>query len=398
MDLIILGAIFLVGLMADVLGRLTPMPRVTVLLLSGVLIGPMVLGVISDNYLDSWFPFLTHVALAMIGFLMGQKLALPALKENGLHILCIAAFKVCGAALFVGAAVYWLTEDWPMTLILAGVATATAPAATFDVVQEFSALNHSAPSRFIDTLISIVALDDALALILFSLLLALAVPLSGAASTSVSYVAGLNEVVGSIALGAVLGIPMAYLTGRINFDLNIGEPIQAETYAFVLLVAGIAIEFDLSPILASMSMGAVVASSASHHKRPFEAISGIEWPFLILFFVLAGASFTWSGTGALTALVIVYIAFRGIGTYVGSALGATIAREDHQTRTWIGLTLLPQAGVALGMTLLATQALPAYADRIVPVVLASTIILELISPMFTRRILAHLAALREGSS
>jgi len=152
----------------------------------------------------------------------------------------------------------------------------------------------------------------------------------------------------------------------------------------VFLCGGLALLLEVSFILAAMVMGAVVTNLARHHKRSFHEIEGIEWPFLILFFVLAGASLDidalWLAGGGLAG----YVILRVLGRLLGAWLGGALCKDDPAQRWWMGLAMLPQAGVALGMALVAAQRLPTLADVIIPVVVGATVIFELVGPVFTR--------------
>lgn len=217
-------------------------------------------------------------------------------------------------------------------------------------------------------------------LLVFSLLLAVAQAVSGQAGAMDIMLSGLWELVGALLLGLLIGLPMAYLTGRIRR----GEPSQAEAMGMVMLVAGIAELIEVSYILSAMVLGAVVANLAKHHKRPFNAIEGIEWPFLILFFLLAGAALHVDALEEAGLLVIAYIGLRIAGRIIGTRLGGRLSGMDTTTRRWIGLSLLPQAGVAIGMALLASQRFPEVKNIILPVILGSTVIFEVIGPIVTR--------------
>ncbi len=379
MALLTLGAIFLVGLAADVVGRSTPLPRVSVLLLSGVVIGPAVLGILDEETANAWFPTLTQMALAMVGFLLGQSLSAPVLKKRGNTVLALSICKVLCAATCVFLVCIAVGTSITVALVLAGIAPATAPTATFDVVHESGLKNE-----FTETMLSIVAIDDAWGLILFSLLIAFA---TGNGFELQSLTPAMSEVGFSILLGLSMGIPMSMITGRIQFSEREGEPILAEALGFVFLVAGIAIWLELSPILASMSMGAVVATWAKHHAKPFAAIEGVEWPFMILFFVLAGSSLHLEYLGGVGLLLVAYILARGLGIYGGIYFGGKAIGAPNELGRWLGLTLMPQAGVALGLALLASQKFPAHAQTILTVVLASTVVLEIAAPPLTRWIL-----------
>ncbi len=391
MTLLVLGGLFLLGLAADVTARWTPLPRVTLLLLSGVAVGPTGFDLIPAEFIEGWFPTLTEIALAMIGFLMGEKLSVPALRARAVAVAMLALGKVAGAAAAVAVVLWVLGVDLALALVLAGVATATDPVATFDVVAE-----RGARGKFVDDLLSIVAIDDAWALILFSLLLASAVGLGGEGEAGELVASGLLETVGSLGFGAALGLPMALLTGRLEFGQRQGEPIQAEAIGFVLLCAGAATALELSPILSAMAMGGVVASLATHHARPFSAIAGVEWPFMILFFVLSGSSLRLDVLGDVGLVVVAYLVARAAGSWLGTYGAARAVGSDPEVRRWMGLALLPQAGVALGAALIASHRLPEHSDMILTVVLSTTIFLELTSPVVTRRVLEKVATTSPG--
>jgi Kef-type K+ transport system membrane component KefB len=321
---------------------------------------------------------MTTLALSLVGFLLGEKLSISELRAHGRLVLGITVAETTLALVAVALALLAIGVHPVAALLLAGIAAASAPAATYDVVHECGI-----KGEFTDTLLAVVALDDAIALLLFSLMMAAASAVDGSHTVMFSLGGGLREIGGSILLGGALGVPMAYLTGRIRP----GEPTLAEAMGFVLLCGGVATWLDLSPVLCAMVMGAVVASLARHHDRPFHAVEGIEWPFLILFFILAGAS---THAGALLmvgGITVVYMISRCAGTLVGAWAGAWWSGASPALRKWIGWCLFPQAGVALGMALMATQRFPEFEAFLLPVVLASTVIYEITAPAITRRAL-----------
>ena len=380
MNLLLLGVLFLVGLLADLAGRFTPLPRVSVLLLSGLAIGPAGLGWISEGVAETWFPTFTQMALAMIGFLIGQNLSLPNLRRRGVRAAALAAGKVVctSAAVFFTAVL--LGVPVAAAAALAGIAGATAPAAIFDVVHEMDARGP-----FKDLLLDIVAMDDAWGLMVFAILIAFAT--SGDAGIATGMLEALTEIGGSVLLGAVLGLPMALLTGRITFGERPGEPILAESLGFVFVAAGLSALLDLSPILTALSMGSVVAGVARHHAQPFNAIEGVEWPFMILFFLMAGASLHLEYLGGAVLLVLAYIMARTFGTLAGIRLFGAFYGLGAKMLNRLGASLLPQAGVALGMALIAAQRLPEHAQLILTVAISSTVMLEVVSPPITRAVI-----------
>jgi Kef-type K+ transport system membrane component KefB len=373
---LILGGLFLIGLVADLIGRFTILPRVTLLLLSGLAIGPAGFSLLPADFVHDWFPALTGIALALIGFLLGQQLSFTALRSRGVIVLGISLCKVVGASVAVGLCLLLLGADPIIALLLAGIAPATAPAAVYDVVRE-----SGATGEFTETLLSVVALDDVWGLLIFILMMACCGIIGGDAAIGSAIAASLMELGGSILLGVALGVPMAYLTGRIRR----GEPTQAEALGFTLLGAGLAEGFGLIPILTAMVMGITVASLASHHDRPFHAIEGIRWPFMILFFVLAGASLEIEALWLVGGITTIYLLARCGGIVIGTRIGGRVVGANSSLRRWLGLALFPQAGVAIGMALLAAQRFPETAPVVLTVAVASTIVLETIGPIFARR-------------
>jgi len=375
--LISLGALFLVGLFTDLLGRRTFFPRVTLLLLAGFAIGPSGFNVLPD-FQEDWFPVVTNIALSMVGFLVGHHMTLPSLQKRGRPVLWISIGEVLGATTVMFLGLVLLGFPPAIALLLAGIAPASDPVAIIDVIHEVK--GHG---EFSKTLESVVGIDDAWGLIVFSFLLAIAQGLYGTGEGWDMLFLGIWEIVGALLLGLLLGIPMAYLTGR----LQPGEPTQAEALGFVFLCGGMAVLLNASFILAGMALGATVSNLATHHRRPFTAIEGIEWPFMILFFILAGASLELDSLWAASLLGLAYIFFRLCGLVGGAWIGSIISEAPHLWRKWMGIALWPQAGVALGMALLASQHLPELKNVILPVTIGSTIIFEFIGPAMTRKAL-----------
>ncbi len=371
--LISLGAIFLAGLVFDAVGRRTRLPRVTLLLVFGFVVGPAGLDLLPD-ITARWFPAVAEIALVMIGFLLGGELTRRALRERGLQVLVVSVTVVAVTFVIVGLGMMAIGAQAPVALLLAAIATATAPAATMDVVH-----SSGRGTPFSHFLTAVVAVDDAWGLIVFSFAFALGLLIQGDGASTVALHA-LWELAGALGLGVALGIPMAYLTGRIEP----GEPTLFEALGLVFLCGGLALWLEVSFLLAAMTLGATVANLARHHTRPFHAIEGIEWPFMILFFVLAGAALDVSALGHAGTWLVAYLLLRVVGRLAGGWLAGWLPPRDATVRRWMGLALLPQAGVALGMALVASQRLPEVGAAILPVVVASTVVFELFGPLATR--------------
>lgn len=375
--LITLGALLLIGLFTDAIGRRTRLPRVTLMLVFGIIIGPAGFNLISPSD-EKWFSIVADMALVMIGFLLGEKFTLTSLRQTGKLVLWISIGEVIGTVLVVSVGLLLMGVRTDIALLLAGIATATDPAATTDVVREAKADGHCT-----STLLGIVAVDDAWGLIAFSIMLTAVQVINGSGSSIAPLLNGAWEIGGALFLGIVLGIPMAYLTGRIRP----GKPMLVEAMGVVFLCGGIAIWLHVSFLLAAMVLGSVVANRASHHEHPFHAIENIEWPFLIIFFVLSGASLEIESLYKIGAIGAGYILLRIIGRLVGAWMGGIMSNAPPKLSRKIGMTLLPQAGVALGMALVAKERCPVLGELILPVVIASTILFEIIGPIFTKRAL-----------
>ncbi len=370
--LIMLGGLLLVGLVTDEIGRRTRLPRVTLLILFGLAAGPAGFDLLPRAFQD-WYEFIASVALTMVAFLLGGRLSLPALRKHGKTILMVSLTVVILTAVLVGLGLIAIGTPIILALLLAGIATATAPAATQDVVRQ-----ARAKGPFTDTLLGIVAVDDAWGLIVFSLLLVLAGAIAGG---GVYAILGhcLWELGGALAVGAAVGLPAVFLTGR----LKPGEPIQAEALGLVFLCAGLAIWLGVSFLLAGMVAGAIVVNLAKHHRRPFHEIEHIEWPFMVLFFVLAGASLDLDSFDVIWGISIAYIVLRTFSRVIGGWLGGRLAGASVLHRRWIGLALIPQAGVALGMALVASNHFPDLAETLLAITIGTAIIFEVFGPILT---------------
>lgn len=378
-----LGALLLLGLAGDLLSRWLPLPRVTLLILLGVVVGPPGLALLPAAAQD-WYPFISNLALLMVGFLLGGKLSLAEFRRVGRNILGISLFKVVGVALCVFSGLLVVGASPVLALVLAGIGAATAPAAVSNVVDEVAA-----EGEFTDTLLGIVAIDDAWGLIVFSLLLAAAqtVAAGGDGNALEALQHGAWDLGGAVGLGLVVGIPAAYLTGR----LKPGEPTQAEALGVVMLAGGLALWLEVSYLLTALTVGATIINLASHHERPFHEIEHIEWPFMIMFFLLAGASLHVAALAGIGVVGAVYILGRALGLVAGSYLGGRVIGAAPRIRRWMGWATMPQAGVALGMALVADHSLPQLEGKVLSLVVATTVVFEILGPVLTR-----MALLRAG--
>lgn len=371
-NLLQIGLILLCGLLAEYLGRKTTLPRVSLLIGLGLLLGQSGFALIPAPD-SSWFTQVSQIALSMVGFLLGGKLWGQE-PRPGAELWHYSLMITLVTGLTVGAGLWLLGQPWQLALVLAGVALATDPLATMD------AMRNIAPSNLTRMLTGIVALDDVWGLLLFSLAISL---LGNQTINGFSpFLHGLMELLLSVGLGAILGVVGGWLSGR----LREGEPILLEALALVFLSAGLSRLFDLNYLLVAIAMGAAVARTAKHHEHPFHEIELIEWPFLVIFLVLTGASFELHSFNGTVVLVALYALLRIAGRWLGGSLPGT-SSLTYAERSKVGLCLLPQAGVAVGVALYGAQIFPAYADAIIHATVLATIGFELLGPMVTSRVL-----------
>lgn len=372
--LVAIGVLFLGGLALDAFGRLVHVPRVTLLMLLGAVLGPPLLDVL-PNAIAAGNPIYTDLALTMVAFLLGSSLSRQTLSAHGREILLISVIVVMVSITVVAGGLYLLGVPLPIALLLGGISAATAPAATHDVIRQ-----SGKTGKFVTNLTGIVAIDDAWGLLAFSVLLTLAALLVGNGTDGGAVFQAFYEAFGGIALGFAIGIPAAFLTGR----LKPGEPSLVEAIGVVMLCTGLSLYFEVSFLLAGMVCGAVIVNFARHHERPFHEIERIEWPFLLLFFVMAGASLHVEALMALGVAGVGYCVLRFVARLGGGWLGGRASGLSGQEGVLTGMALMPQAGVAIGMALVASDHFPDYGETLVTITIASTIFFEIVGPLMTQ--------------
>ncbi|SDL26041.1 transporter, CPA2 family [Franzmannia pantelleriensis] len=379
-NLILLGVILSVSIGVDALARRWHLPRISLLVLVGVclaLVQQLLLGRDGSAPLGGMSEPLIHLALVLVSFLLGGELTLARLRRNGWLLVVISLAIVLSGALLVGVGLWLLGFPLVVVVALAAISVATEPAEISDEV--YARGDDRLRARL---LMGMVAIDDAWGILLFGLAMALlGWHLTGDGSLALAYAGW--ELGGALVLGAAIGLPAAWLTGR----LRPGEPTQVEAFALILLLTGFSTWFDVSGLLAAMFAGALVANFSSHHTRSFRQIEHIEWPFLVFFFVLSGAHVDLSYMGAALWLTLAYIVLRLAGRLMGGALGVQLTGRGRELPRDIGLALTPQAGIAMGMALLVVERFPEHRSLLLSAVVASTVVFEVIGPFLIRRVL-----------
>lgn len=380
--LLTVGALLLLGLMTSGLAYRTRLPRVTLLLLFGLVIGPHSLDLIPPVFTDR-FDLIADITLLMVGFLIGGKLSAESLKVSALPVLVVSFIAALLTLILVTLLLWLLGIELSIAILLGCIASATAPAAILDVVSE-----TDPDSPFSQLLLSIVAVDDVWALMLFGIGMSFVSQMNGHGGDEMFLLAAFKEMIGAVILGLALGVPSAYLTGRIKP----GQPMLTEALGVVCICGGLALWLDVSFLIAAMVLGAVVVNLATHHEYPFHAIEGVESLFMLVFFVLAGASLDVTALGSMGIIGSAYVFMRTLGKWGGAWLGCLISGTSVVTRRWLGLAMLPQAGVPIGLALVASASFPEHRQTLLSVVIASTVLFDLTGPILTR-----LAVIRAGA-
>nr|WP_281380769.1 cation:proton antiporter [Halomonas fontilapidosi] len=376
-----MGVILATSILADAVASRTRLPRISLLVMVGVgvaVIQQWGLDQPGARPLDGLAEPLIQVALVMVAFLLGGELTLERLRSTGPLILIVSLSVILAGVLSVGLGLLALGFPLVVTVSLAAISVATDPAAVSETIHE------SGDSRLrARLLLGIVAIDDAWGILAFGLAMALlGWWLSGDGGVALLHATW--ELGGALLLGTAIGLPAAWLTGR----LRPGEPTQVEAIALILLLAGMSSWLGVSALLAAMVAGVLVANLSTHHTRSFNEIEQIEWSFLVFFFVLSGASVDLQQLDEALGLTLAYILLRLAGRYLGGLLGVRLARERQaELPSNIGLALTPQAGVAMGMALLAAERFPEHGPVLLATVVASTVFFEILGPLLVKRVL-----------
>lgn len=370
-----LAIMIFAGMFCGRMAKHIRLPNVTGYLVAGLLIGPSVFGVLSADFLDT-VGIISTVALGFIAFSIGNEFKITYFKRVGVAPVVIACLESLFAVVFVVLGLIGAGQTVSFSLVLGAIAAATAPAATIMVIKQYRA-----KGPVTETLLSVVAIDDATALILFSLSVAVAQALSsGAASLGASLLSPLKEIGGALVVGAALGFVFLL---PLRFFKKAGNRLSL-IVGFIFLGLGISKWLGLSDLLLCMAMGAVVANFSADVESIMDLCDGVTPPIFMLFFVASGADLKLSVLPTVGLIGVIYIVLRVVGKYFGAAVGGAVCKCDAAVRKYLGPCLMPQAGVAIGLSLAAGQVVPEHAPQIRAVILCGTLIYELIGPAVTK--------------
>ena len=368
-----LSLAMVVALLMTRVTRLVRLPNVTAYLIAGVLIGPGVLNLLNSDSIGT-LSVLTSVSLGFIAFSIGDEFKLSTLKQIGSQAMIITLFEALGAIVLVDCITVALGFPPAMCITLGALAASTAPAATLMVVRQYKA-----DGPLTRMLLPVVAADDAIGLIAYSISINVAIALAQHESLNMvsAFLIPLVQIVVALLSGALIGF-VAALSHRF---------FRSHTNRMSIAIAGVfactalADLFGLSSLLMCMAMGAVYVNLRDDAERVLGCVDDWTYPLFMLFFVISGASLDLGSLPKVGLLGLVYIVTRFGGKWVGSYLGSTLTHQPDVIRQNIGFALMPQAGVAIGMATLAAAQLPGYGTQVQTVILAGTLVYELIGPL-----------------
>ena len=379
--IITIALMLLVGFLMTRLTKRFKLPNVTAYILTGILLGPFCLKLIPESFVEGT-EFLPDIALAFIAFSTGEFFRLPALKRNGVKVVIITLLEALVASFLVFVLTFSILHlELSFSVVLAALAAATAPASTVMTIRQ-----TGAKGDFVDTLLQVVALDDVVGLVAYSAAIYIAVSsVSGEGFRFSSLVIPILENLGILFLGCIFGVLLKLMQQKKHSTDNRLIIAVALLFAF----CGICAVLDISPLLGCMAMGTVYINLTDDSKL-FKQLNYFNPPFLLLFFVRSGVSFDLNalvkpsgsvGSVPLIVIGILYFAVRIIGKYIGAFLGCLLVRKPKTVRNYLGLALIPQAGVAIGLAALGARTLGGESgNALETIILASSVLYELIGP------------------
>jgi len=378
--LLLIGLAVLLGVLGGKFLQRLKTPQVVGYIVVGVVLGGSFLGVLPPEVVDQLTP-LSNFALGLIGFMIGGELKFSVFRRFGRTIFTILFSEVFGAFLLVTLASWLITGKLYIALIFGALATATAPAATVDVLWEYRA-----QGTLTTTIFAIVGLDDALALIVYAFAASYSKALIGQDTVSLLRVLyrPLLEIGASVLLGGVLGILLGLLLHRVREE----KQLLPVLLGLILICTGLANHFHLSQILANMCLGMTIANLRRVQTRnAFRLLENFNPPIYILFFVLIGSRLRVDLLPQMGLAGLAYILGRTVGKWAGSYLGACISRAEDAVRRYLGFALFSQAGVAIGLSIAVYQDFSRFglagqelSILVLNVITATTFIVQLIGP------------------
>jgi Kef-type K+ transport system membrane component KefB len=372
------GLILLLGFVGARLLKIVRLPSVTAFLIVGILIGPHLLNLVSIDIFTS-SEFFSNLVLGLIAFSLGENFRFDKIRVGMKQVMWISIVAALSAWVLVSAAlvIYFLTIKLPIypAIVLGAAASATAPAATVVVIREYRA-----SGTMTELLLKVVAIDDAWCLIFAAMAIAVGNAMRVEVFEMSIIFAGLGEIFGALLLGGALG----YVSSRLSKFVRTREELLIYTLGLLLFNVGLSIALEVSVLLSAMVMGLVLVNMARENFKFFEVLRSVDTPLYLAFFIISGAHLDFGILYQMGIAGILYVTFRTIGKVFGAKLGARISKAPKAAQNWLGLSLAPQAGVALGVGLVAKTTFPELGNYIFTIIAATSVVFELVGPILTK--------------
>lgn len=370
------GAVILLGLLGGNLARMIKLPRVTGYLLTGLIIGPSVLSLIPKNVVQS-LSIINDIALGLIMFAIGGVFELHHIKSVGKKVFWLTMGQSIGVVVISTIFLMIAGIHWYPALLLGTIGIETAPATTILVIREFEA-----KGEFTDTLISIVAMSNILCILAFQLVYSMG-SLTEGFSIWYAILSMIYQLFGSL----IIGFGVGYLISKWEQRVHDQAELLMIIIAGILLVSGLALTLKVQPLFAALIMGAVTTNLSLMHRLAYVELRQVEQPIYIAFFVLAGASLHLELLPALGLAGILFLTSRILGKVGGVYLTARWLKLDRKIKNYLGLGMLVQAGVAIGLIDIVNRSNPEVGNIVAPIILSTIIIYETAGPPVIRWIL-----------
>ena len=382
--IISIALMLFVGFALTRITKLMKLPNVTAYILAGIIMGPYCFKLIPTSVI-SGMDFLPDIALAFIAFGTGEFFRLDVLKKNGSKTIVITLFESLIACLLVFILTFFILGlSFPFALVISSLASATAPASTMMTIRQ-----TGAKGDFVNTLLQVVALDDIVCLVIYSISISVAKSsLSDASINAWDIIKPILLNLGVLALGGLFGFLLKILMPKRRSTDNKLIIGIATIFAF----CGLCVFLDISPLLGCMSMG-MVYINVSNDDKFFKQMNYFAPPILLLFFVRSGLNFkldalfssSMMGSVPLIVVGLLYFFVRIIGKYGGAFIGCATVKKDKNVRNYLGLALIPQAGVAIGLAAMGARTLGgSMGQELETIILASSVLYELIGPALAK--------------
>ncbi|MDI6619255.1 MAG: cation:proton antiporter [Clostridiales bacterium] len=387
--LISLSIILLAGFLLTRITKLLKLPNVTGYIIAGVLIGPYVLNLIPHEMVDN-MSFISDIALAFIAFGVGRFFKKEAFQETGFGVITVTLLESLLAGVLVTLSLYFLFRlDWSFCLLLGAIATATAPASTMVTIRQYHARGN-----FVNILLQVVAFDDAVCLIVFSVATIVVNTSAGANVSASDVLMPMVYNVEALVIGFISGI----ILGKLMTPKRSEDNRLILTISLLLGIAGLCAAVDVSPLLSCMLFGTTYINMTKD-KELYKQVERFTPPILSIFFVVSGMSLDISSFGTLGIVGISYFIIRITGKYLGAYLGCLIAKTTKEVRNYLGLALIPQAGVAIGLAFLGQRILPeTMGNMLLTIILSSSVLYELIGPACAKFALIRSGAIKRNKA